>query len=218
METRKRKILLVRHGETEWNSAFRFQGRTDVPLSERGLAQAGLLAQRLARVPLDKVYTSPLMRAHQTASAIVRLNDGVEEATAVDDLSEMSFGRWEGLRLGEIRERYPDLFSAWSKDPSSTTPPGGESFPDLIVRVDRVLRKILSEEGDNLLLVCHGGTIRAFLSTLMGIPPVSAWRFRTDNCSITAVDLAPDRITLRYVNDTLHIRVGKDYAGSLPLL
>jgi len=218
METRKRRILLVRHGETEWNSAFRFQGRTDVPLSERGLSQAGLLAQRLAGVPLDKVYTSPLLRAYQTADAIVRLNEDVREATTIADLSEMSFGRWEGLRIGEIREQYPDLFSAWSSDPSSTTPPGGESFPELIARVGRVLDQVLAGEGDNLLVVCHGGTIRAFLSVLMDLPPVTAWRFRTDNCSITAIDLSPDRTTLRYVNDTLHTRVTPELAGSLPLL
>jgi len=218
MDTRKRRIILVRHGETEWNSAFRFQGRTDVPLRESGLAQADLLARRLAGARLDKVYTSPLARARQTASAIARMNESVREVTAVDGLSEMSFGRWEGLRISEIRELHPDLFSSWSKDPSSTTPPGGEGFSDLIVRVSRALEGILSGEGDNLVVVCHGGTIRALLSLLIGISPAAAWKFRTDNCSITAVDLTPERTTLRYVNDTLHIRVGRDYAGSLPLL
>jgi len=218
MDTRKRRIILVRHGETEWNSAFRFQGRTDVPLAESGLAQADLLALRLAGARLDKVYTSPLARARQTASAIARMNESVKEVTAVDELSEMSFGGWEGLRLSEIRELHPDLFSSWSKDPSATAPPGGECFSDLIARVSRALEGILSGEGDKLIVVCHGGTIRAILSILIGIPPAVAWKFRTDNCSITAVDLAPDRTTLRYVNDTLHIRVGRDYAGSLPLL
>ena len=218
METRKRRLILARHGETEWNSAFRFQGRTDVPLGERGLAQAELLALRLAKVPLDRIYSSPLARAHKTASVVAGMNENTGEVTAIEEFSEMSFGRWEGLRIDEVQEIYPVLYSSWRDDPSSTVPPGGESFSDLVSRVGRGLQEILSRDGDTLLVVCHGGTIRAALSFLAGIPSTSAWKFRMDNCSISAVDLTPDRTTLRYVNDALHTRVERDLAVRLPLL
>jgi len=218
METRKRRLILARHGETEWNSAFRFQGRTDVPLGGRGLAQAELLALRLAKVPLDRIYSSPLARAHQTASVVAGMNENTGEVTAIEEFSEMSFGRWEGLRIDEVRELYPALYSSWRDDPSSTVPPGGESFSDLVSRVGRGLQETLSRDGDTLLVVCHGGTIRAALSFLAGIPSTSAWKFRMDNCSISAVDLTPDRTTLRYVNDALHTRVEGELAARLPLL
>ncbi len=217
MDPRKRRLILVRHGETEWNSAFRFQGRTDVPLGEKGLAQADLLSRRLAGVCVHRIYSSPLARAHQTASIVAGRNSLAGEVRPVEEFSEMSFGSWESLRLEEVRERHPDLYEPWREDPSSVTPPGGESFLDLVARVGEGIRRILSDEGDTLLVVCHGGTIRAALSILVGVPPASSWKFRVDNCSITSIDVAPDRITLRYVNDTVHLHVDGTKAGDLPL-
>jgi len=217
MEGRKKRLILARHGETEWNSAFRFQGRTDVPLGPNGLAQADLLSRRLSGVCMDMIYSSPLSRAHQTACIVAGRSSCSGEVIPVEEFSEMSFGSWESLRLAEVRDRYPDLYHPWREDPSSVTPPAGESFGDLIKRVGEGIERVLSGDGDTLLVVCHGGTIRAALSFLVGVPPVSSWKFRVDNCSITAIDIATDRITLRYVNDTVHLHVDGSKAVDLPL-
>jgi broad specificity phosphatase PhoE len=98
-----RKILLVRHGLTDWNYASRFQGRTDVPLNKEGMAQAEKVARRVEGWPVDAVYSSPLTRARQTADIIAaRLH---KSATIIDDLVEVNFGMWEGLYFKELMEK-----------------------------------------------------------------------------------------------------------------
>lgn len=217
MDRKKRKLILVRHGETDWNSAFRFQGQTDVPLGEKGRRQAMLLAERLGAVVLDRVYSSPLARAFETASIITERSSHACGIVAMAGLSEMSFGRWEGLTLTEVQRKDPVLFLSWMGDPSSVLLPGGESFDGLVSRVGSALGTILSGVGENILIVCHGGTIRAALVSLLGIPPAAAWKVRVDNCSITTIDISPERTTLRCTNDTLHLKAADSLAGVLPL-
>ena len=122
MGHKKQKLILVRHGETEWNSAFRFQGQTDVPLGEEGRRQAVLLADRLGAVEFDRVYSSPLSRAFETASIIRKRSSFPMDIVTRPELSEMCFGTWEGLTLSEIQKNDPPLFLSWREDPSSVSP------------------------------------------------------------------------------------------------
>lgn len=148
------EIYLVRHGETDWNRARRIQGRTDVPLNDTGREQARRTAELLARRTWDAVLTSPLSRARETAEIIaVRL--GLAVPAEVPALVERNYGAAEGLDFAQIDARYPE----------GTEVPGRESRAAVAERVMPELRRIAEEHrGGALVIVSHGGAIRAVLS------------------------------------------------------
>lgn len=157
------KLLLARHGETDWNAAGRIQGRTDIPLNARGRAQAGELARQLeARgLPIDALYTSPQRRAFETAE-IVGGRLGLRPVP-VEDLREVSFGIWEGHSWSEIGARWSAELAACRNDRFSVGPPGGENFSELLVRVLPALEHIAAGGGGTALVVCHGAVIQSVL-------------------------------------------------------
>jgi broad specificity phosphatase PhoE len=147
-------ILLVRHGETDWNAERRVQGHSDTPLNETGRAQAQALADELAGEALDAVFSSDLLRAHETAR-IVAQGRGLD-VTAMRDLRERHFGTWEGLTDDEIFARFPQAANGKWGD--------GESREEMADRVFRALEGIAeSHAGGRVLVVSHGGPLRAVL-------------------------------------------------------
>ncbi|MEW6425903.1 MAG: histidine phosphatase family protein, partial [Bacillota bacterium] len=118
------RLYLVRHGETVWNSEMKFQGHSNVPLSERGRAQARLLARRLANNPITAFYASDLKRAYETAMILAQPHGLPVES--LDSLREMNFGVWEGLTMSEIKEKSGELAGRWWSDPLHTRIPAGE--------------------------------------------------------------------------------------------
>jgi broad specificity phosphatase PhoE len=168
-------ILLVRHGETDWNLERRVQGHSDRPLNETGRAQAREVAAALAGEPIDAVYSSDLVRAHETARIVAEVRGlGV---TAVPDLRERNFGTWEGLTDDEIFERFPSAKTgAWGD---------GETREEMARRVLGALRRIAeAHPGGRVLVVSHGGPLRAVL-TQCCVDGVAA----IDNCHIIRVEL-----------------------------
>ncbi len=152
-------ILLVRHGETDWNAERRVQGKTDRPLNDTGRAQARALADQLAAVPLAAVYSSDLSRALETARVVADARD--LHVTPEPGLRERDFGTWEGLTDVEILERFPE----------SRTGPWGdaETRDELELRVLAALRRISeSHPGETVLVVTHGGPLRAMLAHVSG--------------------------------------------------
>jgi broad specificity phosphatase PhoE len=148
------RILLVRHGETDWNLSRRLQGHADLPLNETGRKQARALADELAEVELDAVYSSDLSRAFETAR-IVAEPRGLE-VTALEELRERHFGSWEGLTDDEIQSRFPEVAEGVLGD--------GETREELDRRVFDVLQRIAREHSDGtVLVVSHGGPLRAVL-------------------------------------------------------
>ena len=152
-------ILLVRHGETDWNAERRVQGTTDRPLNDTGRAQARALADRLAEVPLAAVYSSDLSRALETARAVADTRD--LRVTPDPRLRERDFGTWEGMTDLEILERFPE---------ASTGPWGdAETRSELELRVLAALRRISERHtGETVLVVTHGGPLRAMLAHVSG--------------------------------------------------
>jgi uncharacterized phosphatase len=146
------RIILARHGETDWNLERRWQGHSDRPLNETGRAQAEELAEQLAGEPIAAVYSSDLVRAHETARIIAaRLGLGV---VAVPGLRERQFGSWEGLRDVDVEDRFPGAHG----------PPDGETREELLRRVLESLEAIAAAHaGQTVLVVSHGGPIRAAL-------------------------------------------------------
>lgn len=215
-----RRLILARHGQTEWNSATRYQGKTDVQLNDPGRLQAGRLAARLSSWEPDLFFTSPLSRARETAE-IVREGLQMEERpalTVLGDLAEIDFGDWEGKTIPEIEASYGKLYRDWREDPSRVTPPGGESFPQVLERVSRAFERILEGPAGRILVVGHGGIMRAALVTLLGVSSSLVWRMRMDNCSMLGIDFWKDRAMLAFSNDAVHLLVeGEEEARRLPI-
>jgi probable phosphoglycerate mutase len=147
-------LVLIRHGETDWNVEGRYQGQADPPLNARGLAQAHELAAKLRDVGLDVLYTSPLRRALQTARVVA---DALGLRLHVEPrLMEIHQGDWQGRLRDEIAARYPELFRRWLTEPWSVTPPGGESLSQVQARVYAALDDILARHpGQRIGLVTH---------------------------------------------------------------
>jgi broad specificity phosphatase PhoE len=157
-------IVLVRHGETDWNREHRFQGHADTPLNEAGRIQAAELASSLGDEGLSTVYTSPLRRASETA-AVVGARLGLD-IRPLEALREIDVGAWEGLTIDEVRERYPESASAdWRAGW-----PGGETYDELSARVLPALVGLADTHPDErVLAVTHAGPVRAALAAAMGL-------------------------------------------------
>ena len=149
-------LYLVRHGETDWNLQHRIQGLTDIPLNETGRAQALVTGDLLARRRWDGVYSSPLLRAFETAS-IIATATGQETPQTIEALVERNYGDAEGLNFGEIERRYPDRSGV----------PGQESRDAVVARVVPALEELAAAHPDeSLIVVSHGGAIRAVLTAV----------------------------------------------------
>ncbi len=151
---RPTRLILIRHGETDWNVEGRYQGQADPPLNARGLEQARKLAAELSEVGIEIIYSSPLRRAWQTAEVIARAL-GVP-LHPEPRLMEIHQGDWEGRLRAEIAARYPDLFRRWLSEPWEVTPPGGEHLRDVQRRVYAAVDDILARHrGQTVALVTH---------------------------------------------------------------
>lgn len=190
----ERHILLVRHGETDWNAAGRWQGHTDVPLNPTGRAQALAIAARLRAEGVRAIATSDLCRARGTAE-IVGEALGLEVALVDVGLRERAYGEWEGLTRGECEARYPEEWARHIADPRNP-PPGGESTDALLSRVIPAVHRAAERLDSPALLVTHGGVMRAFLAAALGANPgsgPSAPRF-VPNGGVWRVRLAAGRV------------------------
>ncbi len=164
--SRLRRLLLVRHGETDGESSIRFHGHTDVGLSEEGLEQMARAARQVAHQPFDLVIASPLRRSWRAAwivgrGAPVRLED---------DFREVHFGRWEGLTKEEIQIRDPILYEDWQAGVDGFGYPEGESREEFEARVVRGLERIAGAGAHSALLALHKGVIRVIVEHLTGEP------------------------------------------------
>ena len=198
---------LVRHGETEWNAAGRIQGRADVPLSERGRLQMRLLAGRLAGREFSAVYASDLSRAVESARVIV--GEAGSPVRTDADLREFCYGEWEGLTLEEVKARHGDTFAErLGRDENAFAAPSGEDSTEVLRRVRRFYAKTVAEHSDSedLLVVAHGGSIRALLVCLLGLGDEFFWRFRVDCGSLSAIANHSNGHVLELWNDTVHIQ------------
>lgn len=171
----KRRIFLVRHGETDWNLAGRLQGSNDIPLNDLGREQAADTARvidRLSGDPLPLAYVaSPQSRASQTMQ-IMRAELGLppDDFRREPRLREIHFGRWEGYSWPELRRRDPASLALRDADPWNYVPPGGENY---VMLCERVIAAINELDRDTV-VVSHGGVVRAMLHKLAGMPPEQA--------------------------------------------
>lgn len=205
------KIYLIRHGETDANRTFQFQGHIDNPLNSKGLRQAAALGKYYENIELDAVYSSSMQRARQTATPLAQFH-GVD-LQPLDELKEVSFGDWEGLSYDEIKAKWGDQLELFFKQPAQCRMPGGESFDDVAKRVQATYNMIIeANSGKNIAIVSHGGVVRVQLCLLLGLDINKLWMFGVHNASTTCIGRWQDRFTIEYVNDThyLHDHVNSD--------
>lgn len=196
------RLILVRHGETDWNAQHRYQGWSDLPLDAVGEQQAGLLAARLAGEQVDAIYASDLQRAEQTAR-IISEKHGLP--VNVDSrLREMSFGDWEGLTYEEIRTRWPEAMDAWLGDPLRVAPPGGETLVQVTGRVRGALGDVIERNIDQtVVLISHGGPLRVLLCLSLNLELRFHWRFKLDVASVSQLDVYDGKAVLVTLNHSL---------------
>jgi broad specificity phosphatase PhoE len=191
---RVRSILVMRHGETDWNRDFRVMGSEPVPLNADGRAQCASAGRLLRDFAITRIVTSPLVRAMESAE-IVAGEIGVDVSTDAD-LEEVRFGRWQGLTYDEIRGEAE--YRAFMADPLANRTPGGETILDVQRRGLAGLERIAP--GENVLFVSHGDIIRTTLCHFLAIPVTEFRRVRIDNCGISAASLRDGRAEVRFVN------------------
>lgn len=181
------RILLVRHGETDWNKVRRFQGRSDVPLNRTGRDQAHALALALKQEPITAIYSSPLLRALETAQIIKAFHTSAPLLQA-EGLAEMDLGDFEGMLAQQWAEEYPDFRKAWLETPLSVTMPGGESLQEVQTRAMDTLERITKRfPPESTLLVCsHSFVNRTILCHALNL---SLDRFREVRQETSALNI-----------------------------
>jgi broad specificity phosphatase PhoE len=198
------QLILVRHGETEENAAGIAQGWNHGTLSDLGKQQVLRLAERVARMQPNALFSSPLGRALATAQAIADAT-GLEIRT-LDALREVRLGTWEGRSYLEIRRDDAENYQRWRDDPGSACP-GGESHNDVLRRMEEAFETIESSANGQPLcavVVTHGAAIRLGATALLGAPVELSRHLDQDNAAINIFVGRRDRYVLRLWNDTTH--------------
>ncbi len=200
------RLLLVRHGETELNSAERYWGHSDVKLSALGIRQAEGLRDRLAAEQIDAICSSDLKRALVTAKTIA---SGRQLAVITcAELREINFGRIEGLNFEEISQLFPEFAVKWRLQRDINLEfPGGESFNELNSRVSSFADRLRRHTDDEVVLVvAHAGVLRTLICQLMGIELRCIYQIRLDLASLSIVETYPQGAIVSLLNDTSHLR------------
>jgi probable phosphoglycerate mutase len=199
------KIILARHGHIEGISPRRFRGRKDVPLSTFGRAQAEATAKRISATWRPSVvYTSPLGRCVATGAAIAAAC-GVE-GKILDALNDLDYGTWQWKTHDEMEAAFPELYKRWHIAPQLCRFPKGESLQDLVARAGDVLRYVLKEHHEEVLvLVGHDSVNRALLMQGLEQSLFAYWRTVFDPCGISEIDFVGDTALVRRVNELAHL-------------
>jgi len=199
------RLIFVRHGETPWNVTLQYQGQGNVPLNERGQEQARRAAERLRRFEVAALYSSDIVRAWQTAE-IVGAALG-RTPVAMPELREIDVGQWEGHTPEELYRRFPDHMAEYKRDPARTVRIGGESYAQLQARALVALTYLQEthRQGETIVAVSHGGTIRALLCHVIGLDLGLFGRMWLDNGSLTEFRLGRNGWRLMRLNDAAHV-------------
>ncbi len=201
------RLILVRHGITDWNREGRFQGHLDPPLGDEGRREAALLADRATADPdlmPRRVISSSLGRAMETAAPLAQRAGVRVEPDA--RLIEIGQGRWEGRTHAELAASDPERYEAWRRATGIRRPPGGESTSSAIARVRSLVDELVAGGGPwPVCVVSHGGTLRVMARVLFDLAPTRSWALDVDNASIGAAVRVGARWRLERWNDTLHL-------------
>ncbi len=220
------RLLLVRHGETEWNRVSRFQGGIDVPLNDNGRAQAQQAAEFLKDIPIDFAVSSPMLRPKETAETVLQYHPNVN-LELQEAFKEINHGLWEGKLESEIKQEYADLLRQWQTAPETVQMPNGENLQQVWDRAIACWNEIINSaqvsdsELKTGLVVAHDAINKVILCHVLGLSPASIWSIKQGNGAVTVIDYphglekAP---ILQAMNITTHLSGGvldKTAAGAL---
>ncbi|MBI2140075.1 histidine phosphatase family protein [Candidatus Woesearchaeota archaeon] len=243
------KLFLIRHGETQWNQQGLYQGRSDIPLSPEGIEQAEKAGKALALEPLKVIYSSPLKRALQTAQIIAKAHKTTEKISTLPStlppipspilppipliqepcLCERDYGKWEGLALAEVKQKFSEDYSRYCKDRINTRPPGGESLADVKQRLKHFAERLVNRHSmkdsesasgkiggasamkgnaDAVAIVAHNGTLRALKGSIMNDGDKSVEGDTFSPASITIIYMK-GKPKVESFNSTAHLHGGR---------
>lgn len=225
------RILLVRHGETNWNRDKKFQGQIDVPLNDNGRKQAEQCAEFLKTIHIDRAISSPMLRPKETAEIILKHHFTVT-LELDENLVEISHGLWEGKFESEIEAAFPGELQRWKVTPEAVQMPEGENLNQVWERAQTAWKAMLDSaiaplDGEDLghpqtiLVVAHDAVNKALLAQLLGLGPESFWMFKQGNGAVSVIDYpkgADSRPLIQSLNITSFIGGGvldKTAAGAL---
>ena len=217
------RFLLIRHGETDWNRAGKFQGQIDIPLNDNGRNQASLAAEFLKTVEIDFAFTSTMQRPKETAQIILKAHPSVTLAEDAD-FREIGHGLWEGKFEAEIEAEYPGELERWRTEPENVQMPEGEHLTDVSIRAIAAWQKMVQQVGNKPqtgIIVAHDATNKVLLCHLLGLGLADFWKIKQGNGAVTVIDY-PDGIdgqpVIQALNITSHLSGGildKTAAGAL---
>lgn len=202
------RLLLVRHGLSEYNSARRFAGSSDVEMTDDGYRQTEQLRDRLAVEKIDAIYSSNLKRAMRTAEVISAKHS--LEIIPCPELREINYGEIEGLTFEQIGKNYPAVAELITNFSLQLQFPGGECFEEFTARICKFLDRLEKHTpSETILVVAHGGPLRTLVCHLLGIG-MEHWRqIRIDNASLTIISIHERGTIISLLNDTSHLTKGK---------
>jgi len=198
------QIILVRHGETEWNVGEIFRGRIDIELNKTGIKQAELLAKYLSYLRIDAIYSSPLRRALTTAE--IMANYHKLDVVITPGLVDFDYGEWQGLPHQEVKDRYKELYAQWINHPDRVRMPAGESLDEVRKRAMSVVDRVIAKYEGSVVLVSHRVVNKVLICALLGLDNSHFWNVRQDTCGITIFTYENGRFILTRHNDTSFLR------------
>lgn len=198
------RIYLVRHGEVAWNKEATYIGRTDLPLNETGRKQAEWVADRLEREQIHAVYASDLSRARETAELIAKRFE--LPVKTFPELRELNYGDWEGMPEASIPLEFPEVFTAWRKDPADVRVPGGENLSELRDRAYTTFLRIADSHPDeDIVIVAHKSVNRMIICCLLEAPVGNYRQVGQGNTALNIIERRKDgSLVVETVNDCGH--------------
>jgi probable phosphoglycerate mutase len=199
-----KKIYLIRHGESEWNILKKIQGQKDIPLTKKGIQQAKLVGKRLMDENINKIYSSDLKRAYDTAKII---GDYIKiEPVYTKSFREINFGIWEGLSNNIMNREYRDEIYLWRKEPEKLKIQGAETLYEVQERAINSLNAIVHSEDENILIVSHGVTLKTMILGLLNMDLAYFKNLTIDNVGLSIIEFREYNKVLKLLNDTSHIK------------
>jgi broad specificity phosphatase PhoE len=197
-------IMLIRHGDTDWNTGEIFRGRADIELNEIGIRQGRLLAEYLADKPIKAIYSSPLKRALKIAEIIAACHN--IKITLSRDLEDFNYGEWQGLTHVAVRQKYQEIYNEWLKNPQLVKMPKGESLNDVRERITSLMNQVITMPEGTIALVSHRVILKVIICTILGLDNSHFWNIKLDTCGITTFIYEDKRFVLERHNDTSFLK------------
>jgi len=199
------RLIVVRHGRTEWNRVERFRGRADIELDEIGIKQAEAAATRIADWQVSAVYSSPLRRALTTAKVLARPFS--LEVKSLPGIIDIDYGEWQGLSLEETAAKNVSLYSMWLNSPHEVKFPGGECLTEVRERAASTVNGLVAQHPkETVVLVSHKVVCQILILSLLGLDNSHFWEITQDVCAVNLFEVRGDVPSALFLNDTCHLK------------